>query len=70
MPGLPAVGEVVQGRFVPHACGEPLRRVGGIVRCCHCGGSLYPEEIIERVWDAPAALKRPHRVGGALAGGA
>ena len=61
------VGEIVQRRFVRHACAEPPRSAGGRARCCHCGGSLYLEAIFERVWDAPHDLKRPHRVGGAVA---
>ena len=62
-----AVGEVVRGRFVHHACGAALQRSGRTARCCHCGGSLYLEEILEQVWDAPPDLKLPHRVGGAVA---
>ena len=61
------IGEIVQGRFARHACGDPPRSAGQVARYCHCGGSLYLEELLELVWDAPAVLTRPHRIGGAVA---
>ena len=39
------VGEIVQRRFVRHACAEPPRSAGGRARCClkrphHVGGAV------------------------------
>jgi hypothetical protein len=40
------VGQVLSGRFVHHqGCALPMQRRGGMLRCCHCGGSLYLDPI-------------------------
>lgn len=39
------VGEVVDGRAVHHpGCSVGFRSVGGMLRCCNCGGSVTVEE--------------------------
>lgn len=38
------IGQLVGGRFVHDSnCTQPQRIGGGGVKCCHCGGMLYPE---------------------------
>lgn len=40
------VGRVDGGRFVHDPdCALPQRIAGGALRCCRCGGPVYPEEI-------------------------
>ena len=39
------VGEVVAGRLVHHAdCSGSLTRVGRLLRCCNCGGSVVIDD--------------------------
>jgi hypothetical protein len=36
------VGQILNGRFQQHGgCSNAMPRKGGLLRCCHCGGSLY-----------------------------
>ena len=36
------VGQILSGRFRQHAgCPNEMPRKAGMLRCCHCGGSLY-----------------------------
>jgi hypothetical protein len=36
------VGHILGGRFVQHeGCPRVMPRARGLLRCCHCGGSLY-----------------------------
>ena len=49
------VGQIYNGQFTQHAgCSAPMPRKGGMLRCCHCGGSLYldPTDVY------PATLDR------------
>jgi hypothetical protein len=40
------VGQILSGKFRKHAnCAAPMPRKAGMVRCCHCGGSLYLDPI-------------------------
>ena len=40
------VGQILRGRFSQHAgCDAAMPRKGGMLRCCHCGGSLYLDPI-------------------------
>ena len=42
------VGQVLDGRFRQHpGCTIAMPRRAGVPRCCHCGGSLYVEPIVE-----------------------
>src|SRR5207249_1838219 len=43
------VGLILSGQFKQHAgCDATMPRKGGMLRCCHCGGSLYldPLEVV------------------------
>jgi hypothetical protein len=41
------VGEVREGRFAHHReCERPVRWLGKLPRCCHCGGSLYVDPAL------------------------
>jgi transcription elongation factor Elf1 len=40
------VGQIVEARFKQHSgCSARMPRQGGLLRCCHCGGSLYLDPI-------------------------
>jgi hypothetical protein len=40
------VGQILSGKLKKHAgCTATMPRVGGLLRCCHCGGSLYLDPI-------------------------
>ena len=40
------VGQILGGKFTQHAsCGRPMPRRAGLLRCYHCGGSLYLDPI-------------------------
>jgi hypothetical protein len=40
------VGQLLAGRFKKHAgCALDMPRRGGMLRCCHCSGSLYLDPI-------------------------
>jgi hypothetical protein len=40
------VGQILSGKFTRHTgCGASMPRKGGLLRCCHCGGSLYFDRI-------------------------
>jgi hypothetical protein len=40
------VGQILAARFTKHAgCTATMPRRGGMLRCCHCGGSLYLDPI-------------------------
>ena len=41
------VGEIVNGRAIQHrGCRERLRIDRGVLRCCHCGGTVYREALM------------------------
>ena len=43
------VGQIYDSGFHKHpGCSAPLPRKGGMLRCCHCGGSLYLDPTDER----------------------
>lgn len=39
------VGQILNGRFQQHGCKQEMPRKAGMLRCCHCGGSLYLDPI-------------------------
>ena len=39
------VGQLLGGKFIPHASGALAIRTSGGLRCSRCGGSLYLEPI-------------------------
>ena len=40
------VGQILNGAFEQHAgCSAVMPHQGGMLRCCHCGGSLYLDPI-------------------------
>jgi hypothetical protein len=40
------VGQILAGKFTQHpGCTAEMPRKAGLLRCCHCGGSLYLDPI-------------------------
>ena len=40
------VGQILAGKFTQHnGCSASMPRKGGLLRCCHCAGSLYLDPI-------------------------
>lgn len=40
------VGQIFDGKLVKHAgCAATMPRKDGLLRCCHCGGSLYLDPL-------------------------
>ena len=51
------VGQILNGKFLKHACGQEMPRKAGMLRCCHCSGSLYldPIDVYPAMMDRSAA---------------
>jgi len=55
------VGQIWAGKFRQHNCGKAMPVLAGMARCCHCGGSLYLEPILEPELRGERLTGRPRR---------
>ena len=54
------VGQIVNSKFTQHAgCANKMPRKLGMLRCCHCGGSLYldPTDVYQTGLDRAQLMK-------------